>query len=166
MKALALVRKMKIGSTEKASCKAHLNRDLNCLKGVKGILRGPGSDIARLLKDNVLFQWNCLEDFMEDFYKDLTDVPNFSTDRAWLLVGCCVGALLRELNLVRSKISHLEETKSLDNKSQVILALMQCQVNIKETIELEFKSCPAITREISLFLLTEQVDPDTSRVGI
>jgi hypothetical protein len=146
----------------KSSYKAHLNRDLKkCLKGVEGIIRGPGSNVARQLKDNVLFQWNCLVDFMEDFYKDLTDVANFSADRAWLLVGRCVGALFRELNPVRSEISRLEETKSLENKSQVIWAVMQCHIKIKEFIELEFKSHPAIVREISLFLLTERVDPDT-----
>jgi hypothetical protein len=65
----------------KSAYNMHLNRNLKkCLKGVESILGGPGNDVARQLKNNVVFQWNCLVNFIEAFYKDLTDVTNFSTD--------------------------------------------------------------------------------------
>jgi hypothetical protein len=74
------------------------NRLKNFIIGLKGSLdRGAGQPLwklaARTLLDRVLSQFGALTTFIESFYQTLTSVSHFSGDRAWGLVGRCVGSI-------------------------------------------------------------------------
>jgi hypothetical protein len=132
----------------------------SCVKGLRGNLIGTeGALVAQHLLSQVSSQWAALVQFIEDFYCELTTIANFPAGRAWLLVGRCVGSVFREMSQIRSEIALLEHTAQMEDKSKVIWTVMRCHLLLDDFINLEFKSHPAIVKEISLFLLTERVDP-------
>jgi hypothetical protein len=145
-----------------SSYKVQLTRlVISCLKGLKGNLKTSNSNtlVAEQMLMRVQSQWNSLVQFIEDFYGKLTQVANFPPDRAWLLVGKCVGAVFGEMTLARAEVVMLQDTELLENKAQIIWTTMRCHMIWDEFIELGFESHPAIVKEISLFMLTERVDP-------
>jgi hypothetical protein len=77
-----------------------------------------------------------------------------------------VGRTLRRsfvciLNLVSSEISWLEEIKSVENKSQVIWAVMKCHIKLKSLSSLNSRAIWRLFTKSSLILLTERVGPNT-----
>jgi hypothetical protein len=146
-----------------SSYKVQLTRLVtSCLKGLKGNLKTSNSSstlVALQMLSKVASQWNSLVQFIEDFYGKLTQVARFPPDRAWLLVGKCVGAVFGEMTMARAEVVMLQDTELLENKAQIIWTTMRCHMILDEFIELGFESHPAIVKEISLFMLTERVDP-------
>ena len=59
----------------------------------------------------------------------------------------------------RTRIALLDNLKSLDNKASFIWGVLQCHRIMDEFIKFKFQSHPAFVKEMSLFVLTERVDP-------
>jgi hypothetical protein len=97
--------------------------------------------------------------FTERFYTKLTVVAKFSAKTAWQLVGRCWGAVFEEMRPFRACLKEVRDTKSAEAKASVIWGVMQHHRILDEFIVLKFEAHPAIVRELSLFIITERVDP-------
>jgi hypothetical protein len=86
-------------------------------------------------------------------------VSNFSSKSAHLLIGRSSNAVWSDMRLFWTRIALLDNLKSLDNKASFIWGVLQCHRIMDEFIKFNFQSHPAFVKEMSLFVLTEQVDP-------
>jgi hypothetical protein len=139
-----------------------LDKLKNYLAGVRGAISrfiGGWADKARLLLSDVETQYLALSGFVEQFQIELTSVSNFSESRAWALVGRCVGAVFETQVRIRSETVLLEDTSRLGSKAKIIGTVLQCHRMFEEFRDLNFRAHPAIVKELSLFMLTERVDP-------
>jgi hypothetical protein len=59
----------------------------------------------------------------------------------------------------RACLKEVWDTKSTEAKASVIWGVMQHHRILEEFIVLKFEAHPAIVRELSLFIITERVDP-------
>jgi hypothetical protein len=89
----------------------------------------------------------------------LTGVSGFAADKAWALVGRCVAALFGALQPYRSPVTMLEDLGTLENKAACIWAVLQCHRVGGEFDIVAYRGHPAVVKEMSLFMLTERVDP-------
>jgi archaellum component FlaC len=133
----------------------------NFLEGVEGSLLGntAGNTLAKDLLVKVAYQWNKFCTHIDKFYKELTTVSNFSPKTAFILIGRSSNAIWTAMRPFRTKISLLPDLKSLDNKASFIWGILQCHRVMDEFIDFKFQSHPAFVKEMSLFVLTERVDP-------
>ena len=133
----------------------------NYIEGVEGSLVGSrsGTVLARDLLVKVAFQWNRLCNHIDKFYKELTTVSNFSPKTAHLLIGRSSHAIWTAMRPFRTRIAMLENLQTLDNKAAFIWGVLQCHRAMDEFISFKFQSHPAFVKEMSLFVLTERVDP-------
>lgn len=153
-----------IGGSE--SHKATLDQRVSTFcEGVRGTISGAGKPIALALLLSAQDQFTKMVGFIDRFYQELTQVAKFPKQPAWLLVGRCVGAVFEAMATIRAKVSRIEEPNELHSKTQVIWAVLQCNRVIGEFSKLQFRGHTAIVKEMSLFMLTERVDP-TELVGI
>ena len=97
--------------------------------------------------------------FIDSFYVELTGVAGFNKEKAWKLVGRCVAALFSSLQPYRSPVAMLEDMGTLDNKAACIWAVLQCH-RVGMSFDLvKYRGHPSVVKEMSLFMLTERVDP-------
>jgi hypothetical protein len=131
------------------------------IKGVEGNLIGSknGNGLAKDLLAKISTQWTKLCSHISKFYKELTNVSNFSPKTAFLLIGRSSNAIWSAMRPFRTRIAMLEDLKSLDNKASFIWGVLQCHRVMDEFIKFDFQSHPAFVKEMSLFVLTERVDP-------
>jgi uncharacterized protein YfcZ (UPF0381/DUF406 family) len=115
--------------------------------------------LVLLLATNVQAQWHKLCAFVDSFYIELTGVSGFAADKAWGLVGRCVAALFGALQPYRSPITMLEDLGTLENKAACIWAVLQCHRVGGEFDIVAYRGHPAVVKEMSLFMLTERMDP-------
>jgi hypothetical protein len=155
-----------IGAGAKQSYKRILSNRLEVyVTGVKGVLKRYPSgsvywaDQARTLLDKVVAQFVSLCSFIETFYKELTEISRFKAISAWGLVGRCVGAIFADQVRVRSTAALLEDTSTLRNKTAVIATILKCHEVYRVFEDVKFRAHPEIVKEMSLFMLTERVDP-------
>jgi hypothetical protein len=113
-----------------------------------------------LLATNVRSQWHKLCAFVDSFYIELTGVSGFAPNKAWTLVGRCVAALFGALQPYRSPVRMLEDLGTLENKAACIWAVLQCHRVGGEFDLVAYRGHPAVVKEMSLFMLTERVDPN------
>jgi hypothetical protein len=59
-------------------------------------------------------------------------------------------------------VGKVRDTKSAEAKASVIWGVMQQHRILDEFIVLKFEAHPAIVRELSLFIITERVDPQAT----
>jgi hypothetical protein len=76
-----------------------------------------------------------------------------------------VGAIFDEMASIRLQVSMLEEPHKLHAKSQMIWAVLQCHRVVASFLDVQVGGHTSIVKEMSLFMLTECVDP-TELVGI
>jgi hypothetical protein len=131
------------------------------IEGVDGTLKGShhGVGLAQDLLIKVAFQWNQFCTHIDKFYKELTTVSNFSPKTAFLLIGRSSNAIWTAMRPFRTRIALLEDLKTLDNKASFIWGVLQCHRVMDEFIKAKFQSHPSFVKEMSLFVLTERVDP-------
>jgi hypothetical protein len=86
-------------------------------------------------------------------------VSNFSSKTAFLLIGRSSNAIWTAMRPFRTRIALLEDLKTLDNKTSFIWGVLQCHRVMDEFIKAKFQSHPSFVKEMSLFVLTERVDP-------
>jgi hypothetical protein len=116
--------------------------------------------IMLLLTTNIRAQWHKLCGFVDSFYIELTGVSGFAPIKAWALVGRCVAALFGGLQPYRSPVTMLEDLGTLENKAACVWAVLQCHQVGGEFDLVAYRGHPAVVKEMSLFMLTERVDPN------
>jgi hypothetical protein len=120
---------------------------------------GPEHDFSRELLDKVDKGWSALLRFTDRFYTKLTVVAKFSNKTAWQLVGRCWAAVFEEMRPFRACLKEVGDTKTAEGKASVIWGVLQQHRVMDEFMSLKFEAHPAIVRELSLFIITERVDP-------
>mmetsp|Transcript_18233 Transcript_18233/g.45138 ORF Transcript_18233/g.45138 Transcript_18233/m.45138 type:complete len:843 (-) Transcript_18233:6186-8714(-) len=143
--------------------KATLTTDLRShLTGLRGSLQGQhgeGPELARALTRQVSNQWNDFTNFLEQAYIKLVEVAKFSPKAAWKLIGRYGVAFFEAMRPYRDPATLLEHADTLSDQATLLWAVLQCHRVAEEFITLNFEGHPAIVREMSLFMLTERVDP-------
>jgi hypothetical protein len=59
----------------------------------------------------------------------------------------------------RSKVSLIDDPRPLANKAHVIWCVLQCHTIMRSFVSLWFQGHPIIVKEITMFMVTEWVDP-------
>jgi hypothetical protein len=121
-------------------------------KGLMGLILtqgralSTGDLLAQCLVTALQGHWVKLIAFINSFFRELVlDVAKFREEKAWVLVGQCVACI--------------EDPTSVRNKSVFIWSVFQLQRVMEEFIVFGFKGHPSIVKEMSLFMVTERVDP-------
>jgi hypothetical protein len=61
----------------------------------------------------------------------------------------------------RARVALISDPKPLENKARVICwAVLQCHTIMKKFIAVRFQGHPVIVKEITIFMVTERVDPE------
>jgi hypothetical protein len=116
-------------------------------------------NLMNTLLISVRTQWHNVCTFIDSFHVELTGVAGFNKEKAWRLVGHCVAALFSTLQPYWSPIAMLEDMSTLDNKAACIWAALQCHQVGKSFDLVKYRGHPSVVKEMSLFTLTERVDP-------
>jgi hypothetical protein len=152
-----------IGGSE--SYKAKLSKMLvnTYLLGVSGSLPpmggGPAAVFAREVVVEIRSQWTDVVTFIDSFMLELCEVAKFPKAKAWALVGRCLAAVFDCMASHRAKIAHLRDPTTLETKAAYLWGVLQCHRVMQKFILVQFRSHPAIVKEMSLFMISEQVDP-------
>jgi hypothetical protein len=118
-----------------------------------------GGAMARELILGVQTQWGKLMTFVDTFYIELTVVAKFPPAQAWALVGQCVAVFFALMSPYRARVALLGDPRQLADKAAYIWAVLQCHWVMHKFILLNFRGHPSVVKEMSLFMLTEPVDP-------
>jgi hypothetical protein len=151
-----------IGVGLKSSVSGIIGADVTKLiSGIRGTLKHQAGDtsLASTLLDNVEVQFNKLTAFIDKFFKELTTVANFPLDSAWKLIGRCLGGFFQSMVTMRSEVALLEEVKTQDHKAQMIWTVLQCHAMVEQFIAVDFKGHTVIVQQMTLYMMTERVDP-------
>ena len=142
----------------------HLHDHLNSVRGKIGALpSGPGKDLANALLAQVLAHWVAFTSHVDRMHLDLVHVSNFTEEVAFTLVGRASNAIWESMRRHRTRVIMLDDLSTLDDKSRMIWSVLQCHREMESFVQLEFRSHPAYVKELSMFMLTERVDPSSIR---
>ena len=94
-----------------------------------------------------------------NFYSKLTQVSKFQGDRAWVLVGRCVGTIFEDQRKYRARAEKVGLLTTSQAKALVLSAVLKSHEVMEDFLKAGFRSHPLIVKEISLFMLRERVDP-------
>jgi hypothetical protein len=125
----------------------------------RGRSLSPGDLLAQCLITSMSGHFVKLIAFMNDFYRELVEVAKFRKEKAWVLVGQCVACIFETMRPFRSEVTLIEDPTPVQNKSAFIWAVFQSHRVMEEFIQVGFKGHPAIVKQMSLFMVTERVDP-------
>ena len=141
----------------------HLSGFIDSVNGILDLstVQGPADDFARDMLDKVDKGWTALLRFTERFFTKLTIVAKFTDKTAWRLLGRCWAAVFEEMRPFRVTLKEIRDTSTAEAKASVIWGVFQQHRILDEFIALRFEAHPAIVRELSLFIITERVDPLT-----
>jgi hypothetical protein len=120
---------------------------------------GGGNDLAKALLAEIKVQWYEFVGWVDEFYKQLTEEANFKAKPAWRLVGRCASAIFDAMAEPRSKVAMLDDPTPLENKARIIWCVLQCHTVMRSFIDVRFQGHPVIVKEITMFMVTERVDP-------
>jgi hypothetical protein len=151
-----------IGSGMGYSYLDRLNESVEIMvKGVRGHFRNSKGDtlVAESLLGLIERQWIRLVSFVERFHTNLIKVAKYPEESAWRLIGRCLGGFFQTMVAVRSEASMLEETTSIDNKSQMIWTVFQCHAIVEQFIAVDFRGHTSMIQQMTLYIMTERVDP-------
>ena len=126
---------------------------------VQGRALTEGDFLAQSLIASMSGHFVKLTAFINDFYRELVDVAKFREEKAWILVGQCVAAIFETMRPFRSQVTLIEDSTPVENKCAFIWAVFQSHRVMEEFIQVGFKGHPAIVKQMSLFMVTERVDP-------
>jgi hypothetical protein len=132
------------------------------VSGIRGHVTGTsngGDGLARALLGQVSSQWMSLTEHFGKFNEDLVDISNFSRATAHLLVGRSSHAIWDDMRRYRSRIALLTNMNRLETKAAYIWGVLQCHRVMEEYVKASYQSHPSFVKELSMFMLTERVDP-------
>jgi hypothetical protein len=104
-------------------------------------------------------QWTVLCQYIDGLTLELTAEAKFSKDKAWKLVAHCLSAVFEQMYEYRARVALLEDISTLQGRASLMWAVLQCHRIMEEVLNHKFRSHPSVVRVMSLFLLTERVDP-------
>jgi hypothetical protein len=93
-------------------------------------------------------QWNAIVGFIDMFYLELVAKAKFDPGKAWKLVARCVAAIFEAAQPFRAKVILLENSTKIDQKAAFMWAIFQTHRIIQSFISVQFKSHPAIVKEL------------------
>jgi hypothetical protein len=130
--------------------------------GVNGNIKATdgGYALAKQLLIAVKEQWYELVSWMDEFYKQLTKEAKFKEDPAWRLVGRCVAAIFDSMADYRAKVALIEDPKPLENKAKIMWCVLKCHIVMEGFMAVKFQGHPIVVKEITMFMLTERIDPE------
>lgn len=120
----------------------------------------PNPALADALINNIRNQFTWLIGFIESFYRELVNVAHFPPKLAWSLVGRCVAAVFKAQQTPQGRVSRLSDFNNIITRGKFAWAVLQCHIVMQKFISLNFQGHPMIVKELSLYMLTERVDPD------
>jgi hypothetical protein len=98
---------------------------------------------------------------MDEFYKQLTEEAKFKEDPAWRLVGRCAADIFDLMADYRAKVVTLiKDPKPLENKAKIMWCVLQCHIVMEGFMAVKFQGHPIVVKEITMFMLTERIDPE------
>jgi hypothetical protein len=129
--------------------------------GVQGSLKATtgGAELAKALLAEVRAQWYEMVSWIDEFYKQLTEEANFKPEPAWRLVGRCGAAIFDAMAETRTRVALIEDPRPLENKVEIIWCVLQCHITMQKFIWVRFQGHPVIVKEITMFMISERVDP-------
>jgi hypothetical protein len=148
------------------SVKSILSMQLtNYVAGVLGTLdfSHPTTPFVTALMTEVQSQWNHVVSFIETFHNDLLYVAKFTKPKAWRLLGRTMAAVFESMSGPRSEVARLTNGSNMHGKSSLIWAVLRCHRSMQQFVIVKFRGHPAVVKEMTLFMLTERVDP--SEIG-
>jgi hypothetical protein len=104
--------------------------------------------------------------WIDEFYKQLTEEAHFKAKPAWCLVGRCVATIFDSMNKARSKVALIEDPKPLDNKARIMWCVLRCHTIMRGFISVGFQGHPIVVKAITMFMVTERVDPEELLVAL
>ena len=130
-------------------------------EGVLGAvdMMAPYQMLVMSLLTNVVAQWNDMCTFIDSFYIELTDVAGFTPNKAWKLVGCCCASLFSAMQPYHAPVTMLPDLGPLESKAACMWAVLQSHCVADAFKKVKYRGHPAVVKEMSLFMLTERVDP-------
>jgi hypothetical protein len=138
---------------------------VNFCSGVTGTLdfEHPATPFITALLTEVQAQWNHMVSCIETFHNDLLYVAKFTKPKAWQLLGRMTAAVFEAMAGPRAEVARLSDSQDLHSKSGLIWGVLRCHRIMQQFIVVKFRGHPAIVKEMTLFMLTERVDP--SEIG-
>jgi hypothetical protein len=97
--------------------------------------------------------------WIDEFYKQLTEEANFKPESAWRLVGRYGAAIFDAMAETRARVALIEDPRPLENKAKIIWCVLQCHITMQKFIGVRFQGHPVIVKEITMFMISERVDP-------
>lgn len=129
--------------------------------GIRGTIRHQKGDtrLAGYLLDSVERQFNRLTAFIGGFHQELTTIAQFPEKSAWRLIGRCLGGFFQSMVPIRSEVAMFGEYQVIDRKAHVIWTVLRCHVIIEQFVTLDFKGHTLMVQRMTLYMMTERVDP-------
>jgi hypothetical protein len=146
------------GTSVKVKLDGYLNDFLDGIRGTISADSG-GAAFAHSLLNLTQIQWTTFTAYVDTFYQELVYKSHFSPQVAFNLIGRSSVSIWKAMRRYRTKVALLPDMKSLRNKSAFIWSVMQCHRVMKEFIAVGFRGHPEFVKEMSLFMLTQRVDP-------
>jgi hypothetical protein len=133
-------------------------------KYCKGVLgaedrMAPYRTLVMSILTNVVAQWNGMCTFIDLFYIELMNVAGFTPNKAWKLVGCCCASLFSAMQPYHAPVTMLPDLGPLESKAACMWAVLQSHCVADAFKKVKYRGHPAVVKEMSLFMLTERVDP-------
>lgn len=151
-----------IGQGGRVSIQDTISADVSrMVSGIRGRLKSQPGDtaLAETLLDNIEVQFFKLMIFVEGFYKELTTIANFPKVSAWKLVGRCLGGFFQSMVAIRSEVARINEFQQVDRKAQMIWVVLRCHAVVEQFITVGFKGHTVMVQQMTLYMMTERVDP-------
>jgi hypothetical protein len=124
----------------------------------------PSTPFVTVLFTEVQAQWNHMVSCIETFHNDLLYVAKFTKPKAWQLVGRMMASVFEAMSGPRAEVARLSDNQDLHSKVGLIWGgLAVPPDHATQFIDVKFRGHPAIVKEMTLFMLTERVDP--SEIG-
>ena len=142
----------------KQSLQTWLHDYAESIRGTIDSSTGGGAFALALLQE-VESQWTSFASHVERTYSDLVHVSHFSPTTAFQLIGRASNAIWEAMRKHRTKVIMLDNLSSLDCKARMIWCVLQCHREMQSFVSMEFRSHPSYVKEMSMFMLTERVDP-------
>jgi hypothetical protein len=133
--------------------------------GVSGTLdfSHPSMPFVTALLTKVQAQWNHMVSCIETFHNDLLYVAKNTKAKDWQLLGRTMSAVFDAMSGPRAEVARLTDNQDLHSKAGLIWGVLRCHRIMQQFIVVKFRGNPAIVKEMTLFMLTERVDP--SEIG-
>jgi hypothetical protein len=152
-----------IGGGNQVSYQTELSNQLlvytDGISGQIGAPTTPAHHSAQVLLNQVGMQWNTVVSFIDMFYLELVAKCKFDPTKAWKLVAVCVSAIFEAAQPYQAKVILFQNSTKVNQKAAFMWAIFQTHRVVQSFIAIQFKSHPAIVKEISLFMVKEQVNP-------